>query len=102
MKNEVTLAIEDAAGTVTEHTVTPRPWDQFGFVKWAEPVLGITSITEDAFAFGLYGAIRSLRRTGVLDTEEQLADQMQRVVSLDYGDDEAGDGAEADPTTPAP
>lgn len=97
--NEIRLTIEDEAGGRAEHVTTPRPVDQFGYTKWAEPALGINSIQADPIAFGLYGAIRALRRTGVLDTETPMLSLMERVVSIDFGDDEEG---EPDPTSPAP
>lgn len=102
MSNDINLTIEDAAGTTSEHTVAPRPFDQFGYLKWAGPALGVDSIQDDPMAFALYGAIRALRRTGHLDTGEDMAAQMQRVVSMDYTDADSEPGAAVDPTTPAP
>lgn len=100
---EITLEIESADGAPISHSVTPRPWDQFGYVKWAGPALGVDSIQADPMAFGLYGAIRALRREGRLDADESLISQMQRVLSMDYADDEDDDqGAAVDPTMPAP
>lgn len=102
MSNDINLTIEDTAGITSDHTVAPRPFDQFGYLKWAGPTLGVDSIQADPMAFALYGAVRALRRTGALDAGEDLTAQMQRVVSMDYTDDDAEPGAAVDPTTPAP
>lgn len=95
---EVRLTIEDQDGTEATHAVTPRPVDQFGYIKWATPAIGATTIQDDPVAFALYSAIRALRRTSVLDTETDLSTQMGRVLSIEYPDAEDDD---ADPTTPA-
>lgn len=98
--SEITITIESTTGEPAEHSVTPRPWDQFGYVKWAGPTLGVDTIQADPMAFGLYGAIRALRREGKLSADEQLIDQMQRVLSMDYADDD-DQGAAVDPTNPS-
>lgn len=97
---EIRLTIEGVDGTEATHAVTPRPVDQFGYIKWAKPAIGATSIQDDPVAFALYSAIRALRRTGVLDASADLSAEMSRVVSIEYPDTEDED-AEADPTMPA-
>lgn len=95
---EIRLTIEGVDGTEATHSVSPRPVDQFGYIKWATPAIGVTSIQDDPVAFALYSAIRALRRTGVLDSSEDLSTEMSRVVSIEYPEDEE---AEKDPTMPA-
>lgn len=63
-------------------TVTPRPVDQFGYLRWAVPALGVDSIGEDTVAFGTYGVARAMLRDGTLAEGDDLMAAMTRITSL--------------------
>lgn len=79
------------------HAVDVRPVDQFGYLAWARPVLGIDSISDDYVAFSAYGATRSLIRTGHLERSDDttMLDLITRITQVETVTEDE------DPTPPA-
>ena len=78
------------------HEVRPRPVDQFGYLRWARPALGVEAMGDDSFALATYGVTRALIRTGTLAGDGDLLETMTRVVDVSLVE------AESDPTQSAP
>ncbi|MFL0579179.1 hypothetical protein [Dietzia sp. 179-F 9C3 NHS] len=68
-----------------KHAVTVRPVDQFGYLTWARPTLGVEAIGDDYIAFSTYGATRALIRTGVLDRTDDttMLDLITRITEVE-------------------